>query len=43
MKLLSGPTYQEEYCAAKIAYNAEVSQALKQKRDIPRMKNIQRA
>ena len=43
MKLLSAPTYQENVCAAKIAYNAEAAQAIKQKRDIPRMKNIQRA
>ena len=30
-------------CAAKIAYNAETVAAMKQKREMPRMKNIQRA
>ena len=30
-------------CAAKIAYNAETVAAMKQKREMPRIKNIQRA
>ena len=41
--MYTAPTYQMNLCAAKIAYNAETVAAIKQKREMSRMKNIQRA